>query len=450
MNFDMIKSTVRASLSALGVNEYEIYYMQSEDTSVETLNREINGFSSGIRGGVCLRVVSDGKLGYAASELLEEEEIRELAYRATENAKHVEKPDTVGIFEGSDSYEESRVPEFVPLTASELKKYAMLTADKLYQESEKIQNGTASRAIASGFVIRIANSHGLDLSTSCGVNAALAEAVVKEGEEYQSAYALEELGRDSIEASIDKLASKSVNDALNKIGAGSVTSGKYNLVIDGKQLRSLLSVFASSFSARQVLDGMSRLKDKLGQSIAADIVTITDDPQREGLSMGTTFDAEGVATHRKAVIENGVLKTYLHNRETALAFGTKSTANAQKGDYSSPVSIMPHSFCIEAGDKSFDELLALAVDGIYITELQGLHAGANPVTGDFSLQSAGFMIRDGKLCEAVKSFTVAGNFFSLLSDIAALGDTLELGVATGFTSFGAPMALVRDMSVAGK
>ena len=82
--------------------------------------------------------------------------------------------------------------------------------------------------------------------------------------------------------------------------------------------------------------------------------------------------------------------------------------------------------------------------------MKGLHAGANPVTGDFSLEAAGFMIRDGKLCEAVKSFTVAGNFFELLKSVAALGNKLERGVQTGFTAFGSPDVLVHEMSIAGK
>jgi PmbA protein len=89
-------------------------------------------------------------------------------------------------------------------------------------------------------------------------------------------------------------------------------------------------------------------------------------------------------------------------------------------------------------------------NGIYITEINGLHAGANPVSGDFSLQSAGFMIRDGKKCEAVKGFTVAGNFFELLKGITALGSKLERGVVTGFTGFCSPDVVVPDMSIAGK
>ena len=215
-------------------------------------------------------------------------------------------------------------------------------------------------------------------------------------------------------------------------------------------MRSLLSVFSSAFSAKAVMDGMSRLKGQEGEKIAADIVTITDDPQREGESAGTNFDAEGVATHRKSVVEAGVLKTFLHNRETALAMGKETTANASKAGYSSPIGIRPYSFAIEPGDKTQDELFALAGEGIYITSFSGLHAGANPVSGDFSLQSAGFMIRDGKKCEAVKSFTLAGNFFELLKSIAAIGDKLERGLSSGLTGFCSPDVFVPEMSVAGK
>ena len=145
-----------------------------------------------------------------------------------------------------------------------------------------------------------------------------------------------------------------------------------------------------------------------------------------------------------------MLKTLLHNRETALAMGKETTANASKAGYSSPIGIRPYSFAIEPGDKSRDELFALAGNGIFITEINGLHAGANPVSGDFSLQSAGFVIRDGKKCEAVKGFTVAGNFFELLKSISALGAQLERGVTTGFTGFCSPDVLIPEMSIAGK
>ena len=97
-----------------------------------------------------------------------------------------------------------------------------------------------------------------------------------------------------------------------------------------------------------------------------------------------------------------------------------------------------------------DELLAKAANGVYINSLSGLHAGANPISGDFSLQSAGFLIENGKKTTPVKSFTVAGNFYGLLKNITALANNSHLPTAMGMTAFGAPTVLVEGLSVAGK
>ena len=447
MNFDALKNTLVAALCEAGLTEYEIYYMSDESISVDTLNKEVNSFSSSTSGGLCLRVAIDGKMGYASTELMTEAEMKELPERAKANAYATEKPDTVGIYAGSEEYEELKIKKADLLSAAELKAYALKTGEALFAKDPAVKEGTSSRAISAGTTVRLFNSHGVDLSLDCGINALIGEAVVGVNGENQQDYSFKNLtGEDTVAEVVDE----AVSDALAKIGAGFVDSGKYNVIISGNQMRSLLSVFSNAFSAKAVMDGMSRLKGLEGEKIAADIVTITDDPQREGNAVGTNFDAEGVATHRKSVVEAGVLKTFLHNRETALAMGKETTANASKAGYSSPIGIRPYSFAVEPGDKTQDELFALAGEGIYITSFSGLHAGANPVSGDFSLQSAGFMIRDGKKCEAVKSFTLAGNFFDLLKNIAALGDKLERGVTTGFTGFCSPDVFVPEMSVAGK
>ena len=321
MNFDALKSILEEALKAEGVKEYEIYYMSDSSTSVSTLNKEVNSFSSGENGGLCLRVLVDGKMGYASTELMSEEEMKELPSRAMSNALATEKPDTVGIFAGSDRYEGIRVKNVEPLSAAELKAIAIKMGNALFAKNDKVKDGTSSEAVSVSSSVRLVNSHGLDLCMDCGVNALIAEAVVESDGEKQSDYAFKNLEADNVDATIDEMVGEAVDEALSKIGADLVPTGKYNIVFDGNQMRSLLSVFSSAFSAKAALDGMSKLKGMEGETIAAPIVTITDDPQREGSSVGTYFDAEGVATHRKAVVEAGVLTTLLHNRETALAMG---------------------------------------------------------------------------------------------------------------------------------
>lgn len=446
MDFAKINEIIKTEAEAVGIKEYEIYVSEGTEISVGTLNAEVNAFSSGVSSGLCLRVIEDGKMGYASTQLTDEAELKALVSRALDNARATEKLDGVGIFAGSESYEELPHSNYQPKDASYLRGVAKQIADAMYKTGDKVQNGTESTALSSFNTIRIANSYGLNLECSGGIDAVVAAAVVAEDGKFDSAFEVSMLD-DSTD--LEAMAGKVVADAERKIGAGSVSSGKYNIILSARQMRTILSAFSSAFSAKMAQSGMSLLAGKEGQVIASEIVTISDDPMREGIAIKTNFDAEGVAAHRKLVVEGGVLKTLLHNRETANKAGIASTGNASKGGYSSPVGISPYAFCIEAGDMTLDQLFAEAKDGIYITELKGLHAGANPITGDFSIESAGFKITDGKLAEAVKTFTIAGNFFQLLKSISALSDKVEFGVTGGFTNFGAPAVLIRNMSVAG-
>lgn len=133
-------------------------------------------------------------------------------------------------------------------------------------------------------------------------------------------------------------------------------------------------------------------------------------------------------------------------KNAALA-GRETTGNASKSGYDAPVSIQPFTLYLTPGSISEEELLAQAGNGVYIHSLDGLHAGANAISGDFSLQSAGFRIENGRKTDRVKSFTVAGNFYSLLENIRAVADNLEF---PGMGRVGSPSVLVDGLSVAGK
>ena len=125
----------------------------------------------------------------------------------------------------------------------------------------------------------------------------------------------------------------------------------------------------------------------------------------------------------------------------------ETTGNASRSAAS--IGTRAYSFYINPGQMTRDELFAKADNGIYVTEMKGFHAGANAVTGDFSIESAGFLIENGKIGAPIKSFTVAGNFFELLKQISAIDNVLEMK-SPGFSQIGSPDVLVPDMSVAGE
>ena len=294
----------------------------------------------------------------------------------------------------------------------------------------------------------IYNSKGLDLQQKSSAAGLIAVGVVSNGQEMSKDYQ-SKLGQlDKIE--VDVLVAKAVGGAKEKLGGEVAPTGQYPVVFNPEAMTSLMGVYASIFNSEAAQKGLSKLAGKEGDVIAASCVTLIDDPFHKDNPEPMNFDAEGSPTHKKAIIENGVLNTLLYNLKTAAVAGKKTTGNAAKAGYDSSVGIRPFTMYLEGGEMTEEELLQKAGNGVYITDLSGLHAGADSISGDFSLQSAGYMIENGKKTTYVKSFTVAGNFYELLKNIVALADNCQLPRPMGSTTFGAPTVLVDGLSVAGK
>ncbi len=444
MDFEKIREILTTAAEGEGLDKYEIYFTRDTGMSAETLGDEISSFSGKSESGVSFRCIVGGHMGMASTELFAEEELAMLVRRAKANAEVIENDNPAVIFAGSGSYAELPQKELTKATAAEIKQLALDIQKNTYAESEYVTDGTQSAVIFESAEYELANSEGLRLSSKVGVRAAYAVAVVNKDGEASDAFDAA-LGFEDTE----ELSKNAVADALSSVGAESVPSGKYRVIISGKTMRSLLATYTSVFSGKMAALGLSLLAGKENEKIAADCVTLTDDPHGENNPVPTAFDGEGVATYKKNVIENGTLKTLLYDISYAAAAGKESTGNGQRPSYASQVGISPYCFYIAAGECTDKELLESLGDGLYITELKGLHAGADAVTGDFSIESAGYEVKDGEKIRAVKGFTVAGNFFELLMDIVAISDNVKFGLPSGFTTYGAPDVLVQKISVAG-
>ncbi len=444
MDFEQIREALEAAAREEGIDKYEIYFTSEQSMSAETLADEISSFAGKSESGVSFRCIVNGHMGMAATELFEREELYSLVRRARLNAEVIENDNLALIYQGSDKYADLPCRECESASAAEIKQLALDIQKRTYAESEYVTDGTQSAVVLESARYELANSEGLRLSSSVGLSAAYAVAVVNKDGEASDAFDAA-LGFDNTEA----LSKNAVSDALSTIGARSVPSGKYRVIINGKAMRSLLSSYASIFSGKMAALGLSLLAGKEGEQVAADCVTLVDDPHGENNPVPTAFDGEGVATYAKNVIENGVLRTLLYDISYAAAAGKESTGNGQRPSYASQVSIAPYCFYIKAGSYTDEQLLAQLGEGIYINEFKGLHAGADAVTGDFSIESSGYAVKNGKKTHAVKGFTVAGNFFELLGGICAVSSDLKLGLPSGFTTYGSPDVLVGEISVAG-
>ena len=448
MDYQSFKNAVIAQAEALGIAEYELYYQNGSDTSVGAFMHEINEFSSSQGGGVCFRCIVDGEMGYASTQALSEAEAANIVKQAAENATVLEADEQVFLCEGGKEYEPLELtPYELPSTEALIAK-VLDTQEQLYAADAAVIDGCQTQGISERSEIAIYNSKGLDLHYENSVSGLVAVAVVSNGTEMADSYEIK-LGELS-KLNSEEIAAKAVADAKRKLGGEPPATGVYPVVFNPEAMCSLLGVFSSVFSSENAQKGLSRLGTMEGEVIAAECVTLVDDPFHKENPMPINFDGEGCPTHKKNVIECGKLNTLLYNMKTAAVAGKETTGNAAKGGYDAPVMVRPFTMYLEAGNLSEDELLAKAGNGVMITSLGGLHAGANPISGDFSLQSSGFTIVDGKKGEYIKSFTVAGNFYDLLKNVTALSDKVVLPNAMGMTTFGSPYVLVETLSIAGK
>lgn len=447
MTYQEFKSKVIDISERMQIKDYELYYTEGDSASVEIFQQEIKEYSTDSSMGVCYRCIKDGKAGYASTENLTEEEAASLVTRALENAESIESGEEAYIHGQGDTY--AALPEITckKPTGGELKEAALTLQKELYAADPRVTDGTQSLAAYGRSTYALCNSRGLDLQDEAAYALCMGLALVHDGGEMYDGS--EDQDGDLEDFDLKEIAGKAVEDAVSSIGADSVPSGKYNVVFTGRAFAQILTTFDSVFSAEAAQKGLSLLKSKEGEKIAAELVTVIDDPMHEKSLVRRTFDGEGVATYEKNVIENGVLKTLLHNLSTAAKAGVKSTGNGQKASYASNVGVGPFTFYLKPVEGTEEELLAEAGSGICIKSVTGLHAGANPVTGDFSLLAAGFRIEAGKKTAPVKNITVSGNFFTLLKEIERIGTDLKFIRSMG-GKCGSPSVLVRDMNVAGQ
>ena len=445
MDFQSFKQAVIARCAQKGIEEYELYYQTAESTSVSVFQHSVNEFTGSIEGGVCLRCIVGGRMGYASTEALNEEQAASIVDRAADNAVTLESDEPVFLAEGGLSYAPITVaPYALPDTESLIAK-ALDTQEKLYASDPAVVDGTETQGICESSETFIYNSKGLDLHSRNTLSGLVVGSVVTDGKEMANSYEIKLGELTSIDT--DALAAKATAEAKQKLGGEVAPTGQYPVVFAPSAMCSLLGVFSAIFSGENAQKGLSKLAGKEGEVIAAPIVTLVDDPFFPGSTRQRSFDAEGMPTFTKNVIEGGVFKTLLYNMKTAAVAGKKTTGNASKAGYDAPVAVRPFTMYLVPGERSEEELLAPIEKGVYITSLGGLHAGANPITGDFSLQSSGFMIEDGNKTTFVKSFTVAGNFYGLLKNITEIGRDLE---TPGMGAFGSPAVRVDGLSIAGK
>ena len=414
-----------AEAKAQGIDPAEVYFSAGSSFSAGAMNGNIDSYKVSTRQGLGLRGMYQGKMGYASTQAFDEEAIKQLIEGVKEGALLREDEGAEEIYEGDAeyptvvSYDESLAQ--VPATA---KLDAVLAIEKAALESvDTVKQCEGTQLSTMSGEVYLRNSYGLNLQHKDNAFIAYTGAIAKDGDSTSTGMAFK-CGRDFAKLDVKKLGEEAAQEAASGLHAEPVPAGNYRMILRYDAMQSLLATFCGIFSAENAQQGLSLLKGREGEKIAADCVTLMDDPLLEGGFDSAPFDGEGVASKTKAVVENGVLKTLLHNRKTAKKQGVASTGNALRPGLSAPITVAPTNFFFKPGDKTLAELEADMSDGLVITDLSGLHAGANMTSGDFSLLSKGYLLKGGKRVQPVEQITIAGNFYDVLKNIRAIGSDL--------------------------
>ncbi|MBQ2947977.1 MAG: TldD/PmbA family protein [Clostridia bacterium] len=441
MSLSEFSARVLEAAAQAGIAPAEIFSNSSETFSVRVRGGKLEDYKVSDRFSLTLRGRVGERIGTASTQALDEESVQLLVAGVRESAELIETDEQDDILPPDPAY--SAVCNYSEalddVSAGDKIALAMEIDKRLSAADARIQPD-ATVVASSGEETILRNSLGLNLSHRSNMIYAYASCLVKEGAQAATGFKLL-WGYSPEDVKPWDVADGCAKDALEKLGAVRMASGAYPVVIRNNAMADLLSTFCGVFSADNAQKGLSLLSGKEGETIASPLVTITDDPLMPWGLGSSPFDREGAATEKKHVVEGGVLKTLLHNRKTAKKAGTKTTGNAAGAGR-----IAPSNLFIAPGDQPLSALVASAGDGLLVTEVSGLHAGANPVSGDFSLLARGFEICGGEIRRAVEQITVAGNFYQLLRDVTAVGDDLLFEGSP----VGCPSVAVRLLNIAGE
>lgn len=423
-----------------GLEDIEIYAVSKTDLSLEVYNQVIEKNEISKMTTILIKGVYEGKMAKVKVEDLTEENIENMLDKLIDSAKHITANEPAIIFKGSKEYVEIDETNFDFLSVDPTDKVKLLMdIEKGIKEHPLVTNVQTVTYSENAAQTSIVNSKGLDLykehtyALVYAIGVFEKDGQIKTGFNYQAVRNYNEFDK-------DKLIKGVIKNGTDQLGATSVPSKVYPVVFDSENFSGLLGAYRSIFTGEAAFRKLTKLDGKQGELIADEKVNLIDDPFHPKALFKTAFDDEGVATKKRAWIENGKFTDFSHNLKTAKIFNTEPTGNGSTGG------IGPHSLYLEPGKESLDEILSTIEDGIYINSLVGLHAGVETVSGNFSLQAAGFKIEQGKLTDAVDMIVVSGNFFNLLKDVEMIGNDF----AFGMNGIGSPSVKIKGLTIGGK
>lgn len=443
INFEMLFEAGRQA----GLTDMEVYVVKSDNFSCKVFEQNVDSYSISVTQGLSFRAIYEGKMGYTYTEKCDDSSIPFIISSVIENASILEKDENEELYPGSDHYVPLKLfnPTLESVSALDKINFLKAVESECFALDPRVKSVDYCSFANENYEVILKNTKGLDLEERRNFAYTYVSVLVSENGQNKTDGDFI-ISTDFNQYQPKQLAQKIVSAALAQLGSTKVKSGSYPILLRNLVAGDILEAMSDIFSAESVLKDLSLLKDKIGTLVASPLLTLIDDPHLVDGMGSSSFDGEGVATHAKDIISQGILKTYLHSLTTAKVFGVNPTGNASRKSFKSSVNIAPTNMYIQPSKTSFDELVTTIHEGLYITDVQGLHAGLNSISGDFSLSAIGFLIKNGKITNPVHEITIAGNFFDVLKQIKGVGNDLDFGPS----NIGSPSLWIESLTVAGE
>jgi PmbA protein len=420
----------------LGADEADVYITSDVGTSIEIENGSVNFSEQSTDTGIGLRVLKGGHIGF--SFCTAEHEIERTLKNALAVSKFsrkikysLPKPDPKISLPKIDKLFDPRIVDLEAQAGLDMSKILLESAEEVHEDIHISGGG-----IGFGYdLITIVNSFGLEAGYyGTGFGASLSAVIPTEGDEDVSGQGYDALGSTMHDIELEKIGRSAAELAVKSLKPEKIDGGELTAVFHPFSISSLIEfAVIPSLYGEAVHKGESVYSKKKGEVVAAENLTLFDDPTTPGNIGSAPVDDEGLYSRRNILIDKGVLTGFLYDLATASEFGQEPTGTgirAEHWDTSSDYHSMPdtaaRSIFLETDKSSLDDLISDIKNGIYVHTIMGAHT-ANTVSGDFSVNSPTlFKIKNGEIGAACKPVMLSGNMPELLRSITGMADDIRM------------------------
>jgi PmbA protein len=435
--------------TSAGAGDAEAWAEGGRSREVRVHAGEVESLTEASGRGVGIRAWIGGRSGYAYGTDLSDAGLSEVAGAAVGAARVADEDESAAAPEpsGAASPVSGLHDEGVASTeTAEVIELAKRVERAALDRDERVTAVEEVVYVDEDSTAAIATSRGVTGSFSASISYAFLQAMARQDEEVQTGLGFG-VARSPRDLDADRIGAEAGDESSSMLGATKPESRTCPVVLSDRVAASFAGFIGGAVSADEVQRGRSPFADRLGDEVASAQLRIADDGTDPGGLASAPFDGEGTPRGRTPLLADGRLLAYLHDSYTARRGGATSTGNAARASYRSPPSVSPSNLMIEPGGLSLEALLERAGEGVYITEVAGLHSGVNPVTGRYSVGATGRAIRSGSLAEPLREFTIAGELLSTLAGVVEVGSEARW-VPFGGSVHSAPI-LVEEMAIGG-